>query len=831
MKASSRIVTLSIACLAVALAAPALYWLLHPVVPAPEPGPAPRNATPQGLVIPPVARKLEHPIALIGVDGADWQIIDPLIEGGRLPNLARLKARSTWGHLRSSEPILSPLLWTTAVTGKPPDEHGIIDFLVQDTATGHRVPITSASRKTRALWNIFSDAGLSSDFIAWWASWPAERIAGRIVSDRVAYSLFQVDKAGGRLTYPESLWQELRPEMRSDRDVSYEEVARFLDVGREEFAAARERAAQDPERAYKEPINHLARILSSTQSYHRIALRLLRDGQPDLFGVYYQGIDEVCHRFAHYMPPRMAMVGQEDFQRYRRAVDEYYVYQDELLGELLAALTPATTVIVMSDHGFQNGGGRPTDGPADIEGKPGKWHRLYGVIMMAGEGIAPARLDTATLLDISPTVLSLAGLPLARDMKGRPLLPPHSAQQSVASYENPAGPGQGPGPPGQGAGAAALSQADAELLRNLASLGYIGSTGSAAAIGAAAPGAAQAPAEATVTTPSSAGATAPTITAHTNMATLLAQKGDLPGAEVELRKALELRPSYFPALMSLSQVLVRQGRVLDALYATRRAVATTPDAEPGAYVQLALLAAREGQSAEAASFLSALSTRRPTAAGIPVARGVLRQSAGDKRGAEEMFRAALAIDPASIEAMGRLFQLYAESGRQAALEPLVRRGVAANERSVMHHNWLGLIRARQGDAPAAEKEFQRALELAPDFGGTMANLGSLYGRGGRLDEAVAVLTRAVRIEPGNLEARMNLGAALAKLGRLDEAIESLQETRRLGLRSPDLLNALGLAYAQKGMTREAIDTLRESLTLSPDQPAVVSLLSELKTPA
>ncbi|HKY33977.1 MAG TPA: alkaline phosphatase family protein [Candidatus Polarisedimenticolia bacterium] len=756
------------------------------------------------------APTLRNPIVLIGLDGADWQVIDPLIEAGKLPHLAALKRRSRWGHLRSYEPILSPLLWTTAATGKPPDEHGIIDFLVADPSTGRKAPITSRSRKVKALWNIFSDSGLGSAFVAWWASWPAEPVRGRIVSDRVAYSLFQVKGETEGLTWPPSLMDSIRPEMVAESAIGYETLARFVDVSRAEHDAARARAEADPEQGYKEPINHLARILASTGTYHAAALALIRQGQPDLTAVYYQGIDEVSHRFAHFMPPRMAMVREADFRRYRRAVEAFYGHQDALLGELLGAVHGESIVLVMSDHGFHNGPSRPTDGPADIEGKPGKWHRLYGIVMAAGPGIEPGRFDTATLYDIAPTILALAGLPSAGDMPGTPLLPPRSSRR-VATYEG-AGPPGGPGP--SGAAEAGAGAADEELLRNLASLGYIG--------GAPDPG------------PSRAAAAAPrpgTITSHMNLAGVLLQKGDAPGAESEARKALAISPGYFPALATLAQTLVRQGRTAEALDATRRAVASSGDAEPGLYAQLALLASRQGESRQAANFLSALRRERPRSAGIDTALGLLAEQAGDREAARGLYAAALRLDPAAAEPMGRLFTMARAEGSEAALEDALRRALAINDRSVMHLNWLGLILASTGRAAEAERLLQRALDLAPDFGGTMANLGSLYGRAGRLEEAASILSRALRIEPRNLEARVSLGAALAKLGRLDEAIARLEEARRLGLRSPELLNAMGLAYAESGRKSEAIDSLRESLTLSPGQPQVEALLSELTRPS
>ena len=129
-------------------------------------------------------------VALIGLDGADWEIIDPMIEKGELPNLAALKKRGAWGNMKSMKPMLSPLLWTSVATGKSPSEHGIIDFLMKDARTGRVVPVTSRWRKTKALWNIFTDVGKTSSFVAWWATWPAEPVLGHMVSDRVAYSLF-----------------------------------------------------------------------------------------------------------------------------------------------------------------------------------------------------------------------------------------------------------------------------------------------------------------------------------------------------------------------------------------------------------------------------------------------------------------------------------------------------------------------------------------------------------------------------------------------------------------------------------------------------------------
>jgi hypothetical protein len=64
-------------------------------------------------------------VVLIGLDGADWDFALPMIERGELPNLARLRREGAFGKIRTNNPPLSPLLWTTVATGKSPDIHGI----------------------------------------------------------------------------------------------------------------------------------------------------------------------------------------------------------------------------------------------------------------------------------------------------------------------------------------------------------------------------------------------------------------------------------------------------------------------------------------------------------------------------------------------------------------------------------------------------------------------------------------------------------------------------------------------------------------------------------
>ena len=82
-------------------------------------------------------------LVLIGLDGLDWNIVDPLIAAGKMPNLAGLVARGAKARLLTINPILSPVVWTSIATGVKPERHGIVDFTAVNTETGEAVPVTT----------------------------------------------------------------------------------------------------------------------------------------------------------------------------------------------------------------------------------------------------------------------------------------------------------------------------------------------------------------------------------------------------------------------------------------------------------------------------------------------------------------------------------------------------------------------------------------------------------------------------------------------------------------------------------------------------------------
>lgn len=126
-----------------------------------------------------------RPVIFIGLDGADWNLLDRYIAEGAMPNLAALAREGRAGTVTTLHPALSPLVWTTMMTGAAPLEHGILDFTRFNPSTGVKEPITSDERRAPAIWNMASAAGKSVAVFGMWATYPAEPVRGLLVSDRL----------------------------------------------------------------------------------------------------------------------------------------------------------------------------------------------------------------------------------------------------------------------------------------------------------------------------------------------------------------------------------------------------------------------------------------------------------------------------------------------------------------------------------------------------------------------------------------------------------------------------------------------------------------------
>ena len=409
-----------------------------------------------------MAEALISRVLLIGWDAADWKVISPLVDAGKMPNLEHIINSGVIGNLATLYPDLSPMLWTSIATGKRPFKHGILGFVEPDPGTGGIRPITNLSRKTKAIWNILSQTGRKCNVIGWWPSHPAEPINGVMVSNRYQKAVGPIDKPWPirpGTVHPVRLVKNLaelrRHPQKLDAGHIHPFVPKFLDV--------------DQDQDHR--LETLAKIIAECLSIEAAAVALMHHEPWDFTAVYFDGIDHFCHGFMRYQPPRENWVDEGDFKLYSQVVESGYILHDIMLGRLMEKAGEEATVILVSDHGFQSGSLRPRHIPREPAG-PAVMHRHYGIFAMKGPGVQKdERIYGASLLDVCPTILSLFGLPVALDMDGKPLVGAFESPpiiHTIASWDEVDGPA-GTHPPD-----IQIDPVDAtEAINQLVALGYI----------------------------------------------------------------------------------------------------------------------------------------------------------------------------------------------------------------------------------------------------------------------------------------------------------------------------------------------------------------------
>jgi predicted AlkP superfamily phosphohydrolase/phosphomutase/tetratricopeptide (TPR) repeat protein len=352
-------------------------------------------------------------VLLIGWDAADWKVAAPMMDAGEMPNLTKLVQGGVMGNLSTLFPVLSPMLWTSIATGKRAHKHGIHGFSEPDPGSGGVRPITNLSRKVKAIWNILNQNGKKSNVVGWWPSNPAEPINGVMISN--LYQAATIRKDGvwpmrPGTVHPERLIEPLKEFRIRPTEIEGEQLLPFVPKAAE--------VDQEKDRR----LQSIAKILAENASIHAAATATLQLEPWDFMAVYFDGIDHFCHGFMRYHPPRQEWIEEKDFELYSGVIKAAYQFHDLMLGVYMNLVDEDTAIMLISDHGFHPDHLRPKEISNEPAG-PADEHRQFGIFVLNGPGIKQDEMVFgASLVDIAPTVLQLFGLPIGRDMDGRPLI-------------------------------------------------------------------------------------------------------------------------------------------------------------------------------------------------------------------------------------------------------------------------------------------------------------------------------------------------------------------------------------------------------------------------
>jgi len=271
-------------------------------------------------------------LVIVGVDGATWNIMSPLMSRGQLPRLASLVEAGSAGRLRATPPLLTAPLWTTVVTGRPPGSHGILTDTLRSAGRYALRPVTADMRRTPALWTIATSRDVTVGAVGWPATFPAEEVKGFMVSE------------------------EWDPELAASPRGAHPERAIGPDTGDEDRLTIPDRllpvaALSDDLRGWFErDLQDLSR-----------GLALYRVHQPAIALFRFRSIDGASHRFWAYMERRFlqVMAGRGDpvapdlAAARARAIPGAYEMFDAWIGMLIERLPEDATLLIVSDHGFR----------------------------------------------------------------------------------------------------------------------------------------------------------------------------------------------------------------------------------------------------------------------------------------------------------------------------------------------------------------------------------------------------------------------------------------------------------------------------------------------
>jgi Tfp pilus assembly protein PilF len=603
-------------------------------------------------------------VIVLGWDGADWSLLDRLAAEGKMPNLARMVREGRTARLNAFVPLLSPIIWTTLATGVDPDEHGVLDFQEIDRASGAVGPISGASRRTPAIWNLASAAGRRVGVIGWWATHPAEEVDGFFVSDRAGAILFEGVREG--VAYPATLEAGVKEVIEAEDALPDSDLAPYLRMREEELAAERRRGG-----GLENPVAAMARILAATRTIQRIGRDLYDRERPDLTAVYFEGTDAVGHVFAPYVPPRLPCVSEEDFRRYSGAVEAYYVTIDRLLGQWMRrAEEDGATLLLCSDHGFKWEEDRSCTRSSQNWTTAAYWHRPAGVLAAWGARVEPSPTrEEASVFDLAPTVAALLGLPQDPKMSGeartrffRGVSPPPRravlAQTEVRRV----------------AAAAPTEEERSEYAEKLRALGYLSGAESRSVSSLPA---GQGPGR--------------TEGAWNNLGLYQREKGRLVEAERSFREALRVRPDYAPPVFNLAVMERNRGNWPAAVAMLERALEAGHADPEDTILQWVLSAEQAGKPEVAAAVMARGRQRYPRSEKLAFEHARRRFEANDCGGAlqalssfsENAGRDTLNLLGVSELCLGRVAEARRYFERSLALDPAqpaIRDGLQEIER-------------------------------------------------------------------------------------------------------------------------------------------------------
>jgi predicted AlkP superfamily phosphohydrolase/phosphomutase len=270
-------------------------------------------------------------IAIIGLDGATWDLAGPLMDAGDMPALRTLVDGGGSGVLRSTVPPVTFPAWSSFMTGANPGKHGIFDFTRRVPGTYEVAFVSSRDRRLPTMWRLLSDGGRRVAVLGVPTTYPPEPINGIMVGGFDSPIATGID---GSFVHPRAFYSEM---VRAVGPYSFADFQE-LRIGPGWHADA------------------LPKLLAGIDRKRDLARYVLGRGPWDCFMVLFGEADTASHHFWMFADPASPRFDPDGARRFGDALRDVYRRLDRALAAVIEALPDDVTVLVASDHGFGGAG-------------------------------------------------------------------------------------------------------------------------------------------------------------------------------------------------------------------------------------------------------------------------------------------------------------------------------------------------------------------------------------------------------------------------------------------------------------------------------------------
>ena len=278
-----------------------------------------------------------HKVVLIGLDGATFSILDPLMAEGHMPFLKDFVNKGFRANLLSTANPLTPPAWVSMVTGCGPGHHGVFDFIRSENRNGtiYFTLYNSSDIRCETIWSMANRGGRKVIHLNFPMMAPPQPINGLVIPSMVQWRHLKNN------IYPKSLYDTLA----SIADFQADQWALTYWEANE---AMRERAMFP-----KEETDWVEKNLNRDKQWFIILQHLMKNYPADLTAIVFDGVDKLLHPYWRLLDPNCRPHKLLDAeQRLRDCLLNYFQQLDAYMREIVTLAGDEAHVILASDHGF-----------------------------------------------------------------------------------------------------------------------------------------------------------------------------------------------------------------------------------------------------------------------------------------------------------------------------------------------------------------------------------------------------------------------------------------------------------------------------------------------